>query len=494
MIIDSEKKRLYYRRQYLLVPESIECPFENHKYKITDDYFLYSHVDLGVTLHEKRDTKIILLGDVFNYRHPEWSNDQILQNCFKPDLNDFIEETFHLAGRFVFIFSKGNHVSIFTDASATRKVFYSTVKKGWIASQPHLLARMLDYTFTKNLEILNYYHSEDFIKLFSANIGNLTVYDEIRQLLPNHYLDTDNQKIIRFWPVRPIKNRPADTVARDCASIIKGYASSIANRYDLMLPVTAGKDSRTLFGAFRNVNKDIYYYINKYPGMPENDPDLIIPRNICNKLGKEFHIETFSKNVDPDFEKIYFINNPLASRRFLPVVYHYYTCFPNRVNLPGNTASAGLEHFKFGLKNPDGFELARLNYGIQRYAFAVKYYEEWIKEVKSFYSKYDLDPVSLFYWEERLANWGTQITLDKDIAQEDINPYNSHHLVTLILSSNKRWQRNPSYPLHRKILNHLWSEYNEYPLNPGLVPTVKRITFKTGLLTPFYKIRFKLNL
>jgi hypothetical protein len=78
---------------------------------------------------------------------------------------------------------------------------------------------------------------------------------------------------------------PVSEVAKICAVIIKGFAESIALRYNkLMLPVTAGKDSRVLLAATKDFWKNIYFYLNKEPQLSEKDSDFAVSKRLLSRL------------------------------------------------------------------------------------------------------------------------------------------------------------------------------------------------------------------
>ena len=74
---------------------------------------------------------------------------------------------------------------------------------------------------------------------------------------------------------------------------------------------------------------------------------------------------------------------------------------------------------------------------VKRFDYAVAYFTEWYNNNFQLFSDCNVNILDMLYWEERIANWGTQIQLEKDIAQEDIIPYNSRLLVEILLGVPK---------------------------------------------------------
>ena len=133
--------------------------------------------------------------------------------------------------------------------------------------------------------------------------------------------------------------------------------------------------------------------------------------------------------------------------------------------------------------------MAHLN-GVSSYSYAKNYYANWIDERMELCQAFNIEMITLFYWEERLANWGTQIQLEKDIAQEDINLFNSRDLVVLILSVNPKYIEIPYYKFHTEIIKLLWPELLNVPINPGWRTSLQK-AFKTiGLLDLYYMLRY----
>ncbi len=464
---EKELERLKYRNQYILTPSPIECPYLCNCYKLDGNYILYAHIDLRTTSIELPNKKIMLLGDMFDYENSQKSNFEILEDLVSIDSISILQRIGKYSGRFVLIIQERDTFRLLHDATATRKVYYSKWERGvWCASQPHLLARVLGIKITTNQEKLAYYKSKEFVSLCNSNVGDTTHYEEIRQLMPNHFLDINSFRVKRFWPDIKIEYRPVEDVAKKCAEMLEGFMESITNRYDVMLPVTAGKDSRILLAASKRFKERVFYYINKEHRLKETNADIAVPRKLLSKLGLDFHILNPYGTVDEDFKQLYFENNEFASVKYLPLIYNYYLNFREKINLPGNIASAEFELFLGQKKKISGNDLASWN-KLGRYEYAKNYYNQWISECQELCRTYNINILNLFYWEERLGNAGTQIQLEKDIAQEDFNPFNSRDLAILYSSVKPKDILAPDFKLHKRIMEILWPEVLSVQINPG---------------------------
>jgi hypothetical protein len=487
----SDLKRLIYRRQYILCPRRAECTFTHNEISIAGDHFLYVHVDLPVTRHHSGDVTLILLGDIFGYRNIQQDNNGILRELYDNDFNILLRNLAGYAGRFVLFYICKNTVKVVHDAGAARKVYYGRTDEGsWLASQPYLLARMAGIPESTDPSKLGFYGSDEFHTLNNSNIGDTTLFDSVNQLLPNHYLDMDKLEPVRFWPFSRVNFLSVDEVADKCAQMLTGFIDSMANRYDIMVPITGGKDSRTIFSATRKISDRVFYYLNQEKFLDNKSNDIKIPRHLLTRLNLEFNLtDPYQVPVDKDFEAIYRQNMGFPLDSFLPHIYNYYLNFSDKVNLPGIFVGSAYEMFGTYNKGITPEILARLT-GVEKYPHALAYYEKWLNNNQEICKQYNINLFVLFYWEERLSNWGTQIQLYKDIAQEDFMPYNSREFIECFFSAPPKYNDRPGYILYKKIISRLWPEALNEPFNPGFKHSLFAILHFLGILNLVRRWRF----
>ena len=465
---EKEIKRLKYRRQYIFSPVKIECPFQYNEIKLPNGYFLYVHIDLVFTEIRENNILLILLGDIFDYENTEKNNFEILADLVFTNFDELLKKFSNFSGSYVLIYINNEKICFVNDTTATKKIFYCRNQDGvWCASQPHLLAKVTGINKSKDFSKQSYYASSEFEQLNYANIGDTTIYDEISQLLPNHYLNINDFSVFRFWPIRKKEVISLEEGISFSTKLIKGYIESIYKRYKIMLPVTAGKDSRTLLAATYNFRHDVFYYLNKEKRLNNNHNDIKIPTQLFKRLNIDYHMIDPYIPVDKDFKRIYFTNNEYASEFYLPIIYNYYLNYSDRINMPGNIATGGIWFYPTYRKKITTDLLLRLH-NVTKYTHARQAYSKWLDNTLEacLQTRYYL--VNLFYWEERLGNWGTQIQLDKDIAQLDFNPYNSRLLIEKMLSIKPIHNiEMGNYPLNMGIIKNLWPELAEIPINPN---------------------------
>ena len=484
-----EKERLRYRKQYLITDQEVACPFLHKIYKLDNGYSLYAHIDLLVTAISTDGTTILLLGDMLDWEFPEKGNHDILADLLTPDFSVVLDKTSRYAGRFVLIHIHGGVIRLMHDATACRKIYYYSGSSFICASQPHLLARVAGISKTTSPEKLKFYRSSAYNFLNNANIGDLTSYEPIFQLLPNHYLNLNDHSKTRYWAKSIRCGITLNETADICARMLKGYMKSISKRYPMMLPVTAGKDSRTLLAATKDISDKVYYYINKENRLSKDSLDITVPNKLISDLGLPFHIVDPYIEIDPDFREVYFENNPDATEFYLPLIYNYYVNFQDKVNLPGNFVASAYDMYGSYVKVVSPKILALLNF-VDKYGFAVDYYQRWLEGSQEFCKQYNINALMLFYWEERLANWGTQVQIDKDIAQEDLIPYNSRQLIHYFFSIKPEYIDRPDFFFFKKIIGNLWCELLIAPTNPSTKNKVSKFIHRMGLLETIRKSRY----
>ncbi len=485
--------RLVYRRQYILSPEKIECPFMHEISQITDKYILYTHPDLVVSQYQNGERHLVLLGDIFDYENTGKGNSEILKDMSVAAIDAIPELTSKYTGRFVLILIQDDRIILLHDSIAYKKIYYATHRNGlWFCSHPHLLAKVLGLKSTQDHSKLEFYKSADFIRLSNSNLGDTTYFDEVRQLMPNHFFDVTANRIERYWPSKRISQLGLTEATERCGIMVKGYMESIANRYKIMLPVTSGYDSRLLMSGTKDYKNDVLYYINKEASQGNEGRDIRIPNELFKNLNLKFNQLILPTEIDKSFKKIFFENNPLASKEFLPHIYNYYLHYSDWINLPGNIAST-----PFGINNLNTrtVTIDKINkyFGIHKYGYANDYFKQWMGECQELCQSVNINVMNLYYWEEKMPNWGAQIALDKDIAQDEISPLNSRLLIETIFSVPLKYRNIPDKILHRKIIKDLWPELMSVPFNPSRKNTVFMMLASLGLFNTVSKLRYRIT-
>jgi hypothetical protein len=470
-------RRLVYRRQFLLTRQQVRELADWNQVQM-DDYYLYAHPDLEVTRKERKGGLVLLIGYIFDPRHPAQTNEENVRDILSR-ANDFAELINALkpyTGRYAMIYRNETSCFILHDAYGVREIYYCTQKNRVICgSQPNLVSEYSEPRLqtTNDEKILRFYKYEmKPVRLGRLWVGDETYYQDIKHLMPNHCLDIKTLKATRYWPNKRLETMDLPKAVQLSCDFLKGAMSAVTTRYKVMMAVTAGYDSRSLLAASRDVRDRVYYFINKEPPMNERTVDIRVPREMLNKLGIPFHIHDVTGPIDEEFKTIFLNNTFWAIEKPLPTIYNvYFKNHQDKINLLG-LGEIGRVYYGDSPPHLDGYYLARsLKY--RRSGYAVAQCEKWLREAKGIAESYNFDIMKLFLWEFLIANWGAIGNSESDIAIEEFDPYSSHYILEILLSVDQE-----QGDIFKGMFKEMWPELLCFKLNP---PSTMSDWVKEGL-------------
>jgi hypothetical protein len=461
-------QQLRYRRQFLLARAPIFPP-EGWASLGLGDLYLYAHPDLEVHSVADRKQRIVLLGSLFDAEEPEKGNADLVGDLLARvnGLNDFLAGAKRYAGNYALLYQSDRDTVIRQDALALREIYYCTGENRIIcASQPNLLLPFAKPEIRESTDpdLLDFYRNH--LKN-SIWIGDETLYEGVRHLLPNHYLDVRRREARRYWPDEPIRRLDLDVaVSRSCA-YLQGILQSMAYRHPLMMAVTSGTDSRTILAASRDLRDRIYYFINNH-SLGHGHPDITVPRSMFEKIGVPFHIHDVPEDMDEEFKRFYLQNTFFRTERLLTTIYNVY--FRNHGEKVNVTATGEIG------RNRYGSEPRRLNSYLVAYKlghkagcrYVIRQCEKILGELLPVARHFGVNMLTLLYWEQMIGNWGAIVNSESDIAIEEFDPYDSHLLYELFLGvdeSDARYDEELC-TLFREMIRTMWPELLQWPINP----------------------------
>jgi len=476
----------------------------NWQYHKIGDSHLYAHPDLEVTRETRSSVDILLLGFIFDPAHPTKTNAEIISDVISmvKNFNDFIAIIKKYAGRYALIYRDRSNFTIMHDMVALREIYYCTHTNRIICgSQPNLINAFslpkLGVTQDKN--ILHFYeHDMKTVRSGRLWVGDETYYHHVKHLMPNYYLDIQSLTAKRYWPNRNLDRIDLNTAIKLSCEYLTGIMQAVTSRYNVMMAVTAGIDSRSLLAASREVKDQIYYFINKKPPLSDKSADIRIPKRIFSKINLPFHIHDATGPVDEEFKNVFLNNVFMSTDLLLPAIYNvYYKNHQNKLNLLGvGEIGRGM----FGMAKPGltGYELAhKLKYKHSMYA--ISQCENWLKQIKEAADAYNIDIMSHFIWWSLSGNWAAVGNSESDIAIEEFNPYDSHHLTEIILSvdwADRAIPNNRGIPsFYEGMFREMWPELLDFPFNPPdtIEGKIKYWLEQVGILQPLKRLRFKFD-
>lgn len=92
--------------------------------------------------------------------------------------------------------------------------------------------------------------------------------------------------------------------------------------------------------------------------------------------------------------------------------------------------------------------------------------ENWYEKAKHYSEKYKINLFDLFWWEQKIGNWGAHFPFEQDITIEEYAPFNHKNLLLSILRIEKEKRERPHYIFFSKLIGELWPEALNEPFNP----------------------------
>lgn len=491
---------LYFRRQFLVAKELID-DLPSWQHLKVGDVHLYAHPDLDITEKDELSVKLILLGYLFDPAHPTMTNEDIISGVISKvnRFEDLVAAVKPYTGRYALIYRDKTSFTILHDPLGLREIYYCTQPNRVICgSQPNLIDAFSDPKLgvTQDQSILHFYEKD--LKLVRSGrlwVGDDTYYHNVKHLMPNHYLDIESLVAKRYWPNRRLERMDLDTAVKQSCDFLKGTLKAVMCRYDVMMAVTSGCDSRSLLAASREVRDRIYYFVNKESMHNDKSSDLLIPRKMFRKLNIPFNVHDVNDGpVDPEFRKVFLNNTFMSTDLILPTIYNvYFKNHTNKVNLLG-VGEIGRDYYGKAPRNLTGYYLARsLKYRRSRYATAQC--DAWLREARGLAEAYNIDIMRLLLWEGLLGNWGVVGNSESDIAIEEFDPYDSHYIYEIMWSIDRKHTIGSPPDYFKAMFDQMWPQLLQFPFNPSdtFAGRIKSRLRKMGLFQPLKRARYRFD-
>ncbi len=490
---------LHFRRQFLIANRDLP-ELQNWQHQPVGDVHLFAHPDLEITAKEGPSNLVLLLGYIFDPGHPAKTNNDIISDLISNfnRFEDLIAAVKPYSGRYALLYRDDATFAILHDPLGLREIYYCTQPNRVICgSQPNLLDAFSEPKLgaTKDQSILHFYQQE--MKLVRSGrlwVGDDTYYHHVKHLMPNHYLDIGSLMAKRYWPNRKLERMDLSIAVKQSCDYLKGMLKAVTSRYDVMMAVTSGIDSRSLLAASREVRDRIYYFINKEPPLNDKMSDIRIPKNMFKKLNIPFHVHDVDGPVDEEFRKVFLNNVFMSTDLILPTIYNvYFKNHANEVNLLG-VGEIGRDYYGEVPRNLTGYYLAR-NLKYKRSTYATAQCEKWLRETREIAEAYNVDIMKLFLWEGLLANWGVVGNSESDIAIEEFDPYDSHFIYEIMLSIDRKYTKGSPPDFFKAMYEEMWPELLEFPLNPPDTnrDRVRNWLIQIGLFQHLKRLRYRFD-
>ena len=475
---------LKYPRQFVVSTTPTQN-LSHFKYHEIGQFHVYHCPTLATNIAEKpsENSFVILFGYTYKSDNVKISENEILSGILeKNSLKEISSYVEGLSGRFaLFVFHKGAGY-VFNDPTGLRTVYFlRNGKRNIFGTQPLLLGEFVPLESGVRSEL--FFHSQYFSNADEYWLpAGLSLYDNVEQLIPNHYLDLNVGTQKRFWPVIQNTVNGEEKTINDLVLELKQSMETAISRFELALPLTSGLDSRLLLSFLKKVKANVLYFTRIHKThLNHGHSDIIIPKKILESLGVEHHLILADKEVSISEEEWYKSNN--SSSRFKDGVNLFSSksyLLSEKYVLYGNLS----EVVKIRKRDKTYTELEHFDILPTEWlyiSFIKEYMDEWLEDAKRIERDFNINCYELFYLEHRMGNWAARAYNENDLLFEVFTPFNSRSILMKLLSIDINKRSLPEAWLHRRIICSFWPEIDVFPYNPRGWNLRLLSAFKRGL-------------
>lgn len=381
------------------------------------------------------------------------------------DKHALLEALARLRGRFALIVIDREWQRIYPDPAASLGVVFGH-QQGPAASTTSLLDKQRFPTNRALTDLLGMPTSDKWYPF------GLTPRQGITRLLPNHFLDLTTWQQARYWPTTTLRisEVSTDELIGSIAHRLRGTMAATAAHWPIQLPLTAGKDSRVLLAAAREVISRGRCFVMASGRV---DKDVAMARKVAERAGVGIDVLRVATGSSQDFDRwMYRTGDSVAGR----IAREYVTLQqlnPRGALLPGNGGAVG----KGVYWRPDDFCGDAINEAsltpetlLRRIKLPVadpllEHAAAWLRGLAA---QQRLTVLDLLYLEQRLGCWAgpQQYGVDSFVACH-LSPYTDRVIFEAMLGLSVPYKRENH--LARDLCHRLWPELAQLPFNqwPG---------------------------
>jgi hypothetical protein len=320
--------------------------------------------------------------------------------------------------------------------------------------------------------------------------AGLTPRTTIRRLLPNHYLDLDQWKPVRHWPIEShfaVERTFDESVAR-IVELIKKNIFAVGKRYPLQLSLTAGRDTRMILACSRSMLDRIKFHTGVWiPSGMDSQVAYHIARHFrLNHVTYRIEMATEEQLADWQVRVGHCVSGEMwrihpTSRKF----------DAHRAYLPGVAGEVGRGYY-WREGDAKGSEITAEEIlrrtKLPAEGKVLEMMETWLSEVRHLPWHTILD---LVYIEQRLGCWAGPLQYGQDgMNAIRIAPLNDREIYRTILHMPTEPRRRLALP--EEICRQEWPELLAFPFNrlTGTAKVIQAMRSAAYRLAPSRTRRF----
>lgn len=459
-----------------------------HAISFGDNHYISHHSELNVSITVQGDATLALIGTALHPLFPDFSNQEIVEKLIvvTNTIDDLIEASSPLSGRWLLIYNKGKEIYIFTDPIGFRALFYkNSTEQTIFGSQPEVINAVSSLRYSDNELLLEYLYFQNSWSNESDWAGDETMYKDCYRLMPNHFLKFPEIVVQRFFPKTKNNNKSENLIINEVVPLFQGFYRSLFLRESSVIQgLTGGLDSRLLLAASKEFQPKILYYVDDFGIKSANrNPDIWVSKKIADRFNLNFEIRKADATL-PGWFFNYLSKNVTAARCLAKTRPTYQKLILNdkRININGNGSEIcrdfpSSEKPLYYRYTPEEltYYLFWGNYK-HRSAYIESKIASWLTQLSEMENNIDL--LHLLYWEQRLGTWGANFLSEQDIAIDQLSPFNNRKIIETMLTSEEKLRQRPDYPLYLGVIDAMWPDLLKFPINPGKFPLIYRIKNK----------------
>ena len=206
----------------------------------------------------------------------------------KSDVESVYRASRRFAGRFIVFYRLGDAMYLFGDAYGMLQINYARIGGHFCAAVTDKLVGD-HFGLEPSPESLEIQYSGGLERPMPYD---MTMYDGVKALLADHYLDLSSMEASRI----KLQFAPQDTPEKQRAVIDRTVTlvDNILDNYLAMAPIacplTGGHDSRVVFAFLKRLEKELKCYTFHHAGFTEDHYDLAIPRAIAKDYDLDYSV------------------------------------------------------------------------------------------------------------------------------------------------------------------------------------------------------------
>lgn len=453
----------------------------NGQYRQIGEYSIFMSQKTCYDLREDNEISFLIIGLATCVKEELSAMDWLWKHS--QSVESIIEAEKYLGGKYILFVKIKKSYYIIGDATCSIPVFY-TYKGG------HLLCSSIGFQLAKET---NQTYDETLLKIRQGGDAshtmpfNYTVWKGIKRLLPNHYLDINSGRVVRFVNQYLEKSSlSAQKAAEITLPFVKRLTEYYMNKFSVACALTSGRDSRVVL-AVLDRKKNIPIYTMKHNEFKDNTPDLVVPKQIATYVGLNYHQ---INDVELTDEKIREANTLLGegnySKRTLMLAHtiKYYFGKNAVINgdIIGQVGKCSLHRdIPLCFASPSYFLCKLHNYTREAKA-ALK---DWMQDIGK--TEEHINSFDLFSIENRMGVWAAnENEIYNMIGQYYLNVFNSRSIIYEWTRVDRKERKKSA--IHIAIIKLLEPRLLDVPFEPsGFFEKISKFNGITYLIASYLK-------